>query len=268
LTTKRTSATTGGMRCGAFTLVGPLQGDGDRFGYRNHRCRSYRCSFCGPRKLRQIRRGIAAVAQERQLTRLATLTLDPSKIVSAESSIEYIRETWRKMRVSLQRFLGKPIEFIAVLELQRTGVAHLHVLVGTYLPQDWLSKAWQGVGGGKIVDIRWVDVHRISAYLSKYLTSRTLTELPAGTRRFSCSRGIVLWARKQHRSGWWICALPIEKLRGLARDVTDERWDAEVLGLDTLEFFAAEFLRESALSGIRWHRRLVIARGDNSDRAF
>jgi hypothetical protein len=192
------------------------------------------------------------VAGERHLTRLATLTLDPSKIASGESSIEYIRETWRKMRVSLRRFLGKPIEFIAVLELQRSGMAHLHVLVGSYLPQEWLSKAWQGVGGGRVVDIRCVDVHRISAYLSKYLTSRCMTELPAGTRRFSCSRGIVLWARKADRSGWWLCALPIEELRALARNVTDERWEPEVCGLDTLEFFAAEFLREAALSPIRW----------------
>ena len=190
-----------------------------------------------------MRRRIGQVAQETRLTRLATLTLDPSKVSPGKPSIKYLRETWRKMRVSLNRFLGKSVEFIAVVELQRTGLAHLHVLVGAYLPQAWLSEAWQGVGGGKIVDIRWVDVHRVSAYLSKYLTKESLAEFPSGVRRFSCSKGIVLSNRRPSKSGWWLCKLSIDELRDWAKQATDEAWHEEEKGVLVLTFFTAEQLK-------------------------
>jgi hypothetical protein len=70
------------------------------------------------------------------------------------------------MRVSLERKFGKTVQFIGVLEFQKSGVAHLHLLVGLYIPQDWLSTAWESIGGGKIVDIRSVDIHRVTMYLT------------------------------------------------------------------------------------------------------
>ena len=240
LTTGRTSATKRAFRCGAFTLVGPLAEGESRNGYLRHRCKAYACPVCGPKKLRKLRRGIGKVAQERKLTRLATLTLDASKIPPGKPSIEYLRNSWRKMRVSLTRHLGKPIEFMAVVELQKSGLAHLHVLVGAYLAQDWLSRAWQGVGGGRIVDIRWVDVHRVSAYLSKYLTDESLAHLPSGVRRFSCSKGIALWERKPKGPGWWLCKLSLDELRDHAKQPTDEAWQEEEQGVYGLVYFAAE----------------------------
>ncbi len=191
------------------------------------------------------------MAQEKRLTRLATLTLDPSKIPAGKPSVQYLRNTWRKMRVSLARFLGKPIEFLAVVELQKSGLAHLHVLVSVYLPQEWLSRAWQGVGGGKIVDIRWVDVHRVSAYLSKYLTDESLAQLPSGVRRFSCSKDVVLWERKPKGSGWWLCRLSLDELRNHAQQVTDEGWQEEEQGVYGLVYFSAEPL---AIAEIFKHR--------------
>jgi len=85
---------------------------------------------------------------------------------------------------------------IGVLEFQKNGNAHLHVLLGQYIPWKWLSKAWQSIGGGKVVDIRFVDVHRVSAYLSVYLVGdkvkSTLELLPMRARIFTTSRSIVL----------------------------------------------------------------------------
>lgn len=96
---------------------------------------------------------------------MATLTLDPKRIPKSERgrTDRYIRECWRKMRVLLSRKFGESLPFVAVLEFQENGRAHLHVLLGVYVPQAWLSQAWQSIGGGKIVDIRFVDVHRVSA---------------------------------------------------------------------------------------------------------
>jgi hypothetical protein len=144
LTNRRTSATGRAFQCGAFTLVGPLADAEGRFSYIRHRCKSYSCPVCGPKKLRRARWRIAQEAQQRRLTRLASLTLDPRRIPQGHSAIAYLRETWRKMRVSLKRYVGQSIEFIAVVELHKSGIPHLHVLVGAYLPQEWLSDAWQG----------------------------------------------------------------------------------------------------------------------------
>jgi len=139
--------------------------------------------------------------------------------------------------------LGTSVEFIAVVELQKTGLAHLHVLVSAYLPQEWLSEAWQGVGGGRVVDIRWVDVHRVSAYLSKYLTKRSLAEFPSGVRRFSCSKGIALWDRRPNKSGWWLCKLSIDELRDWAKEAADEVWHEEEKGVSVLAYFTAEQIK-------------------------
>jgi hypothetical protein len=197
---------------------------GPGFGYKRRFCKSYRCPDCSIRKLRRLRFKIAESATARKLTKLLTLTLDPGKIPEGTSSPVYLRNCWRKMRVSLQRRTGNSVEFIAVLELQKSGLAHLHVLVHEYLPQAWVSEAWQGVGGGKIVDIRSVDVRRIAGYLAKYLTKGVLQTLPRGTRFFSSSRGLVLWP-KGNASGWFLTRSSIEVLRYIGSDTTDERWE-------------------------------------------
>jgi len=168
------------------------------------------------------------------------------------------------MRVSLNRYLGKSVEFIAVVELQRSGLAHLHVLVGAYLPQDWLSEAWQGVGGGKIVDIRFVDVHRVSAYLSKYLTKDSLMDLPSGVRRFSCSQGIALWDRRPSNSGWWLCKLSLDELRDWAKQAADEAWQEEGKGVFVLTYFTAEQLKITESFKYRPPMRIRAARLEKS----
>ncbi len=158
------------------------------------------------------------------------------------------------MRVYLRRFLGRNVEFVLVVELHASGIAHLHVLLDSYIPQRWLSQAWQAVGGGKIVDIRWVDVHRTSAYLSKYLTDLSLVKIPAGTRRFSSSKGIALWPKKPERSGWWLSDRSIDELRERARQVYQENWESGEAGFPMLAFFSSEFLIEAALYSYRTKR--------------
>ena len=230
--------------------MGPPETDqslAQAFGYRRHLCNAYGCGRCRGRKLRRVRAQIAQVASERRMTRFGTLTLDPARIPTGVPSHVYLRECWRKMRVSLSRFAGCSIEFIAVVELHKSGVAHLHVLVGVYLPQAWLSQAWQAVGGGRIVDIRWVDVHRVAGYLAKYLTKDSLRGLPPGTRLFSSSRGIVIWPKKK-ASGWWLSWREIGELHEQAKQARNERWeDIEQVGIEVLVWFEGEFLSDAAL---------------------
>src|SRR5262249_38652110 len=154
-------------------------------------------------------------AQEHKLQRMATLTLNPASIPKGERTDRYIRECWRKMRVLLARKFGNALPFVAVLEFHESGRAHLHVLLGRYISQGWLSKAWQSIGGGKIVDIRYVDVHRVSAYLAVYLAgdkiTHTLKFLPKRARIFTTARCVRLWPKKK-KLGWTLWKASIDSL--------------------------------------------------------
>lgn len=214
--------------CGKWTLVGPLKGS-VRLGYKRALCNSYRCSFCRPKKLKRTRARIAQIATEQKLQRFASLTLDPSRIPRGMRSDRYLRKCWHKMQTVLARRFGASVQFIGVLEFHKSGVAHLHVLLGHYIPQDWLSEAWQSIGGGEIVDIRIVDVHRVAGYLACYLAGNkvehTMSLLPRRARIFSCSRSIVFWGKKA-KSGWWLCKKHIEYLHGRAVAVEREKWES------------------------------------------
>src|SRR5260370_31392930 len=139
---------------------------------------------------------------------MATLTFDPKKLAASEKlrTDRYIRDKWRMMRVLLAREYGsggKSLDFVGVLEFQKNGNAHLHILLCRYIPQEWLSRAWQSIGGGEYVDIRFVDVHRDSAYLCVYLVgdkvAHTLEFLPKRARIFTTSRSIRLWQKTENR---------------------------------------------------------------------
>jgi hypothetical protein len=182
------------------------------------------------------------IAREQKLTKMLTLTLDPKRLPEGEPSDEYIRERWRRLRVLLARKVGKSVDFFSTLEFQEeTGMAHLHVLLTQYIEWAWVKQKWQSVGGGEHVDIRHVDVHRVVAYLSKYLTgekvTHTLQFLPKRARIFTTSRSIILWGKKKV-SGWWLRRMGIGEL-----------WDAmempsrvKSVPIDELKGFPLEML--------------------------
>ncbi len=100
---------------------------------------------------------------------------------------------------------------------------HLHILVDRYIEQAWVKSAWSTLGGGEHVDIRLVDLHRVSRYLSKYLTKDLLLDAPARARRVTVSRGIVLNPKRAKEHKWdrlktTICELFL-RFKHSARDV-------------------------------------------------
>ncbi|MDD5261330.1 MAG: hypothetical protein PHD76_05715 [Methylacidiphilales bacterium] len=195
--------------CGKWSMRGVLENGTTK--YVRLGCKGWTCSRCGPKKATRVRHGIIQQATKQDLRRFLTLTLDPRNCKAAES-IPYIREVWRKFRVSLQRRLGKSVTFIAVIELQQSGYAHLHILIGQYVSQAWLSAAWDAVGGGRIVFIKQADIHRISAYVSKYLTKELLLAHNGGKyRRYTTSRDIKLF-EKVKNSAWTVIKIPIPAL--------------------------------------------------------
>jgi hypothetical protein len=170
-------------------------------------CKTWGCAYCGPRKAKRYKGAIRAIAEREGLNRFLTLTLDPRKIDT--DPVRYLGGVYNKFRVYLLRRYGASIKYITVLEFHKSGIPHLHVLVDRYIPQEWISQAWSSLGGGKIVHIKIVDVHRISHYLAKYLTKELLLSAPARSRRITTSRSIRLISKKESALVWAVSELSI-----------------------------------------------------------
>jgi len=181
---------------------------------------------------------MARQAEAHALNKLLTLTLDPKLIPAGVGSIEHIRDVWAKFRVYLrrqarERGYSKSVSYICVVELNKAGIAHMHVLIDQYIDQKWISAVWNALQGGCIVDIRQVDLHRASTYLTKYMT-KTSHEMPPGTRRYSTSRSIHLF-EKRPPSDWRLWKYAIELIHSRLRPnlILLEEYDAH----GTLESF-------------------------------
>jgi hypothetical protein len=180
---------------------------------------------------------IAQTAERLKLNKLLTLTLDPAKLQGKEST-KYINGVSADFRIYLKRRLGYAPDYIRILEYQKNGNAHLHVLLNCYLPQNWVSEAWSAVGGGRIVDIKHVDIHRVSRYLSKYLTKQMIMCAPKGVRRVTTSRSIRLLEKHVSDFTWRMIRAPILRLLDVHRaSVTHIESDAEgfLFTFDTFE---------------------------------
>ena len=208
-----------------WTLDGPTQ-DGQRRQYHRLNCKTWGCIYCGPRKARLYKHLIGKIAEREQLTRCVTLTLDPSKIRG--NSVRYLRSVFNKFRLYLRRKFHVIVKYIAVLEFQKNGIAHLHLLVDRFIPRAWIKRSWSAVGGGSVVDVRFVDVHRLSRYLSKYLTPELLQSAPSRARRVTTSRSIWLIEKRQSDGSWTLHKVNIFFCHSrLSPDVADVQVDED-----------------------------------------
>ncbi len=222
-----------GKHCGRFSVRGQVPNSPET---RFHRvnCKSWNCSYCGPRRAKRYKRAIRATAEALQLRRFLTLTLDPSKIDG--DPVQYLNRIFAMLRVYLARKYGTSIQYIRVLEFQKNGNPHLHILIDRYIELEWIRKAWVAVGGGFEVKIVFVDVHHVSRYLSKYLTKDLLMSAPARSRRVTTSRGISLLEKPNSETAWTLVKVSIPRLfEGYGRAVNAVWFDQDQL----LESFTA-----------------------------
>jgi len=148
-----------GKSCGRFTLVG-ISSDRKAQRYIRLDCKCWNCSYCGPKKAGRYRNAIREVAEAHKLCRFLTLTLDPRLIHQAEP-VSYINKAFAKWRIYLKRRLGVLVVYIRILEFQKNGNPHFHILVDRFIPQPLIQSTWQAAGGGRMVFIKYVDIHRI-----------------------------------------------------------------------------------------------------------
>ena len=101
------------------------------------------------------------------------------------------------------------------------------------------------------MDIRFVNAHRVAAYLSHYLTgdkvSQTLELLPKRARIFTTSRSFVLWGKKK-TSGWWLRRVDLSSLYDAAANPSNVQFEAvedlKPFGLELLGYFESPPLQE------------------------
>jgi hypothetical protein len=200
--------------CGRWSLKREAPNEPPRFTRLD--CKTWGCGYCGPKKARRARAAIRDAALRHRLHRLLTLTLDPARIQG--EPVPYLRQTFAKLRIYLGNRYGRAISYIAILEFQQNGSPHLHILVDRYIPQPWIASAWQAVGGGRMVDIRYVDLHRVSRYLAKYLTKELLMSAPARSRRVTTSQSIRLFKKRPPDGTWRLLRRSIFLIFDLERE--------------------------------------------------
>ena len=205
-------------------------------------CGSWSCCYCGPRKARLAKRAIRQSAEELRLRYFLTLTLDPSKLTEVEDQVRYLRSVFNKFRTYLRRKFGESPKYISVLEFNGKGVPHLHVLIDRYIEQHWISRTWDGLGGGRIVWIRRAEIKSVSRYLSKYLTKELLLSAPKGTRRITTARKIRLFPKFQSEISWALVRSSIWFLLAVHRDAATER-QCEMFRVIGIELDEENYLR-------------------------
>ena len=207
--------------------------DGSKHIFIRQSCR--RCDWCSERRRKKWLKRIARTAEVHQLTRLLTLTLDPAKLPDPTDIVaisRHLRRTWANFRTYLSREYGASLRFITVAEAgRRTTHLHLHVLLGQFVRQDWISDVWSRLGGGRVVHIRYVDVHNVSRYLAKYVTKDSFPRsLLRRVRQFTASLKTWVDVKKVHTDWSWEWVQgPLEVYRWLYASLVS--WEQKVGGV-------------------------------------
>lgn len=119
-------------------------------------------------------------------------------LTSSPESPSDIHRGYERLVKRIRRRHGR-YEYVAVKELTKSGLVHLHVLWrGSYIEQSWLSNVWKEIHNAQVVYVELMKCKRnqIGSYLVKYLEKDV-----SASYRFWCSwnwvfRGFVsFWNR-------------------------------------------------------------------------
>jgi hypothetical protein len=173
--------------------------DGSSAGVYPLRCRRWRCPSCGSRKVDQTRKRIRAGLG---LGGTWFLTLTSPGDESPADSFERLSRRWKAFHLRLTRLVGD-VEYAAVVELQRRGNPHLHVLIrGPLVSRSWVGGAALAVGFGEQSDATSMPPG-IAGYLTKAIGPGTDGDaLPTHFRRVRFSLGWSLPVRRRARRLW------------------------------------------------------------------
>jgi hypothetical protein len=222
--------------CGGFSLVGVAGSD---CGVYPLTCKRWECRTCGQKKLRATIARIHTGMRQGEC-RFFTIT-SPGREDAATSYAE-LPARWKRLHERIARRWGR-IEYVTVVEAQKRGHAHLHVVYrGRYIPQPWLSRAAKASGFGPIADIRRPP-RAIAGYVAKYLTKDlgasgvrmrdgSPFRLPKYFRRVRFTPGWCTWTKRAHERRWSVWYLTDAPPVPTARSARARRLDVAELVLN------------------------------------
>jgi len=123
------------------------------------------------------------------VTTLLTLTCNPARhphiddaFLQTSAAVNFLFKRIRR------RWPQAKVEYFLVWETTKKGWPHAHLLLqAPFIPQAWLSRAWEQLTGAPIIDIRAVHQSAdVVSYIAKYLSKDP--QAPSGMKRYRSSR--------------------------------------------------------------------------------
>jgi hypothetical protein len=147
-----------------------------------------RSSFSISRTQNTIRRLINCNFRDYKKLKFITLTFE-KKVTDIKEANYFLKLFFRKLKNHLNLSY---LKYICVLEFQKNGRVHYHILTECqYLQNKKVRELW----GQGFVNIRGFNdlkqIRNVGAYICKYLTKETLDNRFFGQKAFQCSKGLI-----------------------------------------------------------------------------
>lgn len=165
-------------------------------------CNSWDCEPCRKKKASVLRSRIDSGING-QNWKLLTLTIDPKRTTLPES-LNTLSHLWDQFSKRLRRRF-KDLKYIRVVEFNKSGYPHLHLIIDQYIYKPWIIANWSDLGGGTIVDIQQIKGKNVGRYVSGYLSHKEKKHhehdhqfYDYGLRRFNFSRNFPIkpWEKR------------------------------------------------------------------------
>ena len=156
--------------CGSQNIVGFSAGEKSLAVWQfRMMCDRWECPHCGPIKAKRLRRKMYRNWGDKTMRHLM-LSCNASAW-DADTAYKQISDAWDILLKRLRRQWPR-LTFFKALEFTAAGYPHLHILLDTYVPQHYLSRAWSQLFRSPYVYIKSVGtvsaVRYVTAYASKW----------------------------------------------------------------------------------------------------
>lgn len=120
---------------------------------------------------------------DNQSSKFLTLSFAENQTDLKVANIEF-QKFLRKLKSELEM----KIKYLAVIEFQKRGAIHYHMLIDIpYVPVKWLQRLWTH-GSIKINKIKHVD--NLGAYITKYMSKDNADDRLKTVKGYNCSQGL------------------------------------------------------------------------------
>lgn len=120
---------------------------GDEYMISPHMCKSNYCKICRPKNLLRRRKQLFNTFVGDRW-RMLDLTFKDHKKDKTEQFIEahkMLKKTIQRLRRKYGNF-----KYARVFEVHKSGFPHVHMVLNSFIPKDFVENAWKDCGGGHI----------------------------------------------------------------------------------------------------------------------